>query len=180
MSEIPLPPRFKPDCPACKGTGTVWQQHEYYLPPEPIVCDCIEPEFTEINFSNYTEDDVRALQTWALWAFDRIKMLEEGLPMSCAPKDGTTILVEFDDSKALSHVPTVGNRLRLTEYGAWREEGNFKPGRGYCLASWGGAETVDESGEGYGPMAHMPNWWFEADGSFENAVYPVRWWPRNR
>lgn len=34
-------------------------------------------DFRELNMNNYTEDDVAKLSEWAIWAYDKIKALEE-------------------------------------------------------------------------------------------------------
>lgn len=91
-----------------------------------------------------------------------------------APRDGTQILIWYDHDADPYHDPETP--MRLTDYAAWAEGGDFLDGEGYCLAAWQPAfyETVDEYGGGY----WLPAWWFAAENDdYERVVNPVKWMP---
>lgn len=96
---------------------------------------------------------------------------ECGAAMETAPKDGTKILVYYDNDAD----PYDLGDGKLTDYAAWAEGGSFLDGTGFCIAVWSGPhfETEDEYGSGY----WMPGYWFAwHDGDCEFVVNPVLWW----
>jgi hypothetical protein len=62
---------------------------------------------------------------------------------------------------------------RLTVYGAHCEGLGYRRDKGYFVAVWGGGVDDDESGAGWGPWTHIPDWWFEDHSEFERPLAPV-------
>ena len=91
------------------------------------------------------------------------------LPMSLAPKDGTTILAWcIHDAD-----PYFASDNTLTLYGA-HTEGMSHAADGYALVVWGGGWD-DSTWEAPGPG--LPDWWFALGSEFEVTANPVCWMP---
>lgn len=92
--------------------------------------------------------------------------------MATAPLD-RPVLVYFDHD-ADPGCEDVECR-RLTTYAAHCEGLSHRVGKGICVAEFGGAYHEDLSGEGWGPYASVPAWWFVEGSDFEVALFPLAW-----
>jgi hypothetical protein len=91
--------------------------------------------------------------------------------MQTAPKDRPILVWHDHDSD-----PYYGeDESHLTVYGAHCEGMTTRPGKGYCVAVYGGGVDQDESGEGWGPWTYIPDWWFDAYSEFEIPLAPLGW-----
>jgi hypothetical protein len=93
--------------------------------------------------------------------------------MSKAPRDGTLILVWHDHESDPYYEQ---NGQRLTIYGSWAEGLGHETEAGMYIAYFGGEDTEELSGEGYGPHVTYPSWWFKHDNE-EMPLAPVLWMP---
>ena len=100
--------------------------------------------------------------------------MSEWRPIETAPKDRATLLVWHDHDSD----PYWDERpYKCTPYGAWAEGNGYEKTPGLYLAVWGGGYWDDESGEGWGPVTQMPDWWFKHDSEYEQPLAPTHWMP---
>jgi hypothetical protein len=99
--------------------------------------------------------------------------VSEWQPIETAPRDGTQVLVYFDSASDPYQEP---GGVRLTDYAAHAEGGDFLDGTGVCVAEWVPSwfEAEDEYGTGY----WLPGWWFAVfNGDTDYVVAPTHWMP---
>jgi hypothetical protein len=95
--------------------------------------------------------------------------------MDSAPRDGTPVLV-WHCHGADPYVEDEAKGI-LTTYAANCEGMGSEDRDGHYVAVFGGGHDEDLSGEGWGPWANMPDWWFKQDSDFEVALNPIAWAP---
>lgn len=93
-------------------------------------------------------------------------------PIDTAPRDTEKPIWVYYDAEAVPDYDPETDEI--TDYGCYSEACMSIDGKGICEAVWYDEETIDESGEGWGPWTVNPGYWFTNDGN--GIAVPATHW----
>jgi hypothetical protein len=107
---------------------------------------------------------------YSLRNFKNLELIKSKMKtMDSAPKDRVILVYHDHDADTYQDLDDPTGKC-ITTYAAW-VEGNGHSPNGLYLADFGGGFDEDLSGEGWGPIVSMPDWWFKHDD--EDSEYPL-------